>query len=114
MQVMNIKDYDIFDFHIFGTKGKILISGIGRDIYQYKIINSKEHSGFKELNHKFTKLCKSSPRPQFKMLAQNAIDCFKKKSNPLCDEVDSYKALCILNALIKSANNNSSKIKVKF
>ena len=114
IQVMNIKDYDIFDFHIFGSKGKILISGIGRDIYQYKIVNSKEHSGFKELNPKFIKLCRSSPRPQFKMLAQNAMDCFKKKSNPLCDEVDSYKALCVLNALIKSANNNSRKIKVKF
>ena len=59
MQVMNIKDYDVFDFHIYGSKGKILISGIGRDIYQYKIENSKEHSGFKELNPKYEKLCKS-------------------------------------------------------
>ena len=114
MQVMNIKDYDVFDFHIYGSKGKILISGIGRDIYQYKIENSKEHSGFKEINPKYEKLCKSSPRPQFKILAKNAIDCLKKRSKPLCDEIDSYKALCVLDAIIKSANNNSKKIKVKF
>jgi len=114
IQVMNIKDYDIFDFHIFGTKGKILITGIGRDIYQYKIINSQEHTGFRELNPKHKKLCKSSPRPQFKILAKNAIECFKNKSTPLCDEVDSYKTLCVLNAIIKSAKNNSKKIKIKF
>ena len=114
MQVMNIKDYDIFDFHIYGSKGKILITGIGREIHQIKVIDSNEHSGFKELATISNKLCRSNPRPQFKMLAKNALDCFKNKGKPLCNEVDSFKALCVLNALIKSAKNNSKKIKIKF
>ena len=33
MQSLNIKKYDIFDFHIYGTKGKLLITGIGRSIF---------------------------------------------------------------------------------
>jgi len=114
MQVMDIKNYDIFDFHIYGSKGKIMISSIGREVYHHKIIKSKEHSGFTELNSKSEKLCSHAPRPQFKILAKNAIDCFNNKKNALCSEVDSYKALCVLDALIKSAKNNSKKIKVKF
>ena len=49
IQNLDMKSYDNFDIHIFGTKGKILVSGIGRDIFHYKVIKSPEHSGFTEL-----------------------------------------------------------------
>ena len=47
-----MKDYDIFDFNIFGSLGKITITGIGRELKINKIIRSSEHSGFTELSGK--------------------------------------------------------------
>ena len=46
------KDYDIFDFNIFGSLGKITITGIGREVQINKIIKSTEHSSFTELSSK--------------------------------------------------------------
>ena len=114
IQILNIKDYDIFDFNIFGSKGKITISNIGRSISINKIIKSPEHSGFTELNDKRIPMCKSNPRPQFKKLSENAVKCYLSKSKPLCTGEDSYKALCILEALKESALRKSIKIKVKY
>ena len=99
----NIKDYDIFDFHIYGTKGKILITDIGRSILKYKIIKSPEHSGFTELSTDNEKLCKSDPRPQFEKLSKNALDCLKFKNKlPLCSAHDSHIDMIIINSIIKS------------
>ena len=116
MQSLNIKNYDIFDFHIFGTKGKLLITGIGRSIFKYKIVNSPEHEGFDELSLNPQRICKSSPRKQFLKLAQNATSCFQnKKIKPLCSAYDSYIDMEVIDKIILSAKNNSvlKKIKLK-
>ena len=114
-QSHNIKNYDIFDFHIYGSKGKILITSIGRRILNYKIIKSPEHTGFIELNHNSKKLCKSSPRPQFEKLSENAINCLNsKKTQPLCSAHDSYIDMLIINGIIKSAKlKRTIKIKLQ-
>jgi len=103
----NIKDYDIFDFYLYGTKGKILITGIGRSILRYKVIKSPEHSGFTELENIGTEICKSEPRNQFLTLSNNAIDCYLSlKSKPLCSAYDSYIDMKIINALLLSSRQN--------
>jgi predicted dehydrogenase len=103
-QSHNIKNYDIFDFHIYGSKGKILITSIGRRIFNYKIIKSPEHTGFTELDYNIKEMCKSSPRPQFQRLSDNAINCLNsKKTQPLCSAYDSYIDMLVINGIIKSA-----------
>lgn len=113
IQSLDMKSYDNFDIHIYGKKGKILISGIGRDILIYKIINSPEHSNFKELECFPKRMNLSKPRPQFRRLSQNAILCLKNKKKPLCDALQSLKDMIIIDAIIKSANNKSKKINLK-
>ncbi len=115
IQSLNIKDYDIFDIDIYGTKGKIKLTNIGRSILHYKIINSPEHSSFTELSSKAKNLCKDKPRKQFQLLAQNALACLKnKKAKPLCDAYDSHKDMIIIDKLINSSKKNSKLMKIKF
>ena len=115
IQSLNIKNYDIFDIHLYGSKGKIVISNIGRSILKYKIIKSPEHLGFTELSNKEISMCKNTPRKQFTLLSKNAVDCLKnKKALPLCDEIESYKAMVIIDGLIKSAKNKSKLKKINF
>jgi predicted dehydrogenase len=113
MQNLNIKDYDIFDFAIYGSKKKLKITGIGRTIQIKNIINSPEHSNFKELGKNYFSIC-DRPRDQFRRLAENALKCLDSKAYPLCDDVDSFKDMLIINQIIKSSKNNSKKIKVKY
>lgn len=114
LQNLDMKSYDNFDIHIFGKKGKILISGIGREILFYKVVTSPEHSGFTELSSKFIRLNKSKPRLQFQKLSNNAYDCLIKKKKPLCSAYESYKDMVIIDKLIKSSNKGSRLLKVKF
>jgi scyllo-inositol 2-dehydrogenase (NAD+) len=107
MHSHDIKDYDIFDFNIYGTKGKILITDIGRSILKYKIIKSPEHSGFTELETTGKKVCSSKPRDQFITLSNNAINCnLFKNFKPLCSAYDSFVDMKIINALLVSSKKN--------
>ena len=91
LQSLDIKSYDNFDFHIFGKKGKILITDIGRTVLFFPINKSPEHSGFTELSQKPKKLYGSKPRKQFLTLAENAVDCLlDKKTKPFCSAEDSF------------------------
>ena len=115
IQVLNIKKYDIFDFEIFFEKNKVKITGIGRDIYKYKIKKSQEHTNFTELNDDSRiRIAGPRPRNQFKLLEKNAIECLQGKGKPNSSGMDSYKALVIIDTLIESSKNNSKKIRVKY
>ena len=113
IQSLDMKSYDNFDIIIYGRKGKIEITDIGRRVLHYKIIKSPEHMGFTELTRKPIDLCKPKPRNQFGCLSKNAVLCFKGKNEvPLCDENDSLKDMDIINKLIASSQSNGKVIKV--
>lgn len=116
LQSLDMKSYDNFDFHIYGKKGKILITEIGRSILKFNVQRSPEHTGFTELSQKPVKLCKSKPRNQFAKLSKNAVECLKnKKVLPLCSALDSFIDMEIINKIVLSAKNKSilKKINVK-
>lgn len=114
MQSLNIKDYDIFDFYFYGSKGKISFTGIGRTANLHNIIQSPEHTNFTELNSKSFKIFGDKPRKQFRTLSENAIQCLlNKKTLPLCTAEDSFIDMKIIEAIKKSANNNSKITYIK-
>ncbi len=114
LQSLDIKSYDNFDFHIFGKKGKILITDIGRSIFKYGIQKSVEHSGFTELKQEYSKLCSSKPRKQFSMLSENAVKCLvNSHTQPLCSAQDSLIDMEIINNIILSAKQKSKGKNIK-
>jgi len=113
IQNLDMKSYDNFDIHIFGKKGKILISGIGRDILKFKVVKSPEHAGFTELTSSPQQLNNKKPRLQFNKLAQNALECFLYKKPPLCSALESYKDMIVIAKIIESADKKSKFLKVK-
>ena len=109
---LNMKSYDNFDIFIYGTKGLIVITGIGRTGLLYKVINSTEHTGFRELNLKPDILFGPKPRNQFGLLSKNAVDCFLKRKKSMCDSQESLIDMIIIDNLIKSSKQNSIKKKI--
>ena len=110
MQSLNMKDYDIHDIHLYGTKGKIEFTHIGRSIKHYKVIDSPEHQNFTELSLDYDYYLKETPRNQFEYLADNAIKCLNGEGTSLSTIEDSTIALKVLHAIEKSSKNNSEKI----
>lgn len=109
---LSMKSYDNFDIFIYGTKGLILITGIGRTGLLYKVINSSEHTGFRELSLKPNILFGPKPRNQFGLLSKNAVECFLKRKKSMCNSQESLIDMIIIDNLIKSAKQNSVKKKI--
>jgi len=112
IQSLNMKDYDIFDFYLYGKKGKIVFKNIGRDIEIYNVIDSPEHKGFTELGDNPVEKRGGVPRNQFGYLAKNVIDCIEGRATSLSTGEDSLKALQILLAMQESAQNNGKVTEV--
>ena len=81
----------------------ISIKGIGRDGFLYKVIKSKEHSGFTELDNNPKRLFGPKPRNQFGRLSKNVVQSIfsKNKKKSLCDSYESLVDMIVINKLIK-------------
>ena len=112
VQSLSMKDYDNFDFHIFGRKGKIVFKNVGRDIDIYFVRESDEHAGFTELAKEPSTRRGGMPRDLFRALADNAIDCLDGKATSLSSGEDSLKALQVLLAMKESARQDGRRVTV--
>ena len=113
IQNLDMKSYDNFDIHIYGTKGKILITDIGRKIIKYDVIKSPEHSGFTELSLSGKKISRGFARKQFEVLGENALNCLiNKKAEPLCGARDSFIDMLVIDKLIKSSKKNGKLLSI--
>lgn len=112
MQSLNIKDYDIMNYHFYGRKGLVVLKNIGRDIKIYKVYESPEHAGFTELTDSPVEWRGGKPRNQFSFLADNVIDCLEGRASSLSTGKDSLKALEVLLAMQKSAKENGKRIEM--
>ena len=113
IQSLNMKSYDNFDIYIYGSKGLIVIKGIGRDGFIYNVIKSSEHSGFTELDHKPKRIFGPKPRNQFGKLSENAVECMSNKNKkPLCDSYESLVDMIVIDKLLKSSKLNGKKLRI--
>jgi predicted dehydrogenase len=110
IQSLNIRDYDLFQFDIFGRAGKFSLRNIGRDIFVHKVISSPEHEGFTELSDAPTEVRGGAPREQFRYMADNVIDTLEGRAQPLSTGEDSLKALQILLAMQESVRGDGRKV----
>ena len=111
VQSLNMKDYDIYDAHLYGRKGQASLKNVGRDIELYNVIESSEHNGFTELrNTPHTTLGNGRPRDQFGFLAKNVVECLRGNASSLSTGEDSALALEILLAVRESTANNSAMV----
>jgi predicted dehydrogenase len=103
VQSLSMKDYDIFDVHIYGRRGKVLFRNIGRDIEVIPVVESVEHRGFTELASEPAERRGGKPRDLFRSLADNAVACLDGTATSLSTGEDSLKALAVLLAMRRSA-----------
>lgn len=112
VQSLSMKDYDIFDFHIYGRKGKVVFRNVGRDVEVIPVVESAEHQGFTELAGEPAERRGGQPRDLFRCLADNAVACLDGEAQSLSTGDDSLKALEVLLAMQRSAADGGRVVRL--
>jgi predicted dehydrogenase len=112
VQSLSMKDYDLFEFHFFGRRGRVVFKNVGRDIEIYRVIESGEHQGFTELENVPSERRGGAPRNLFRLLADNAVSCLEGQTSSLSTGEDSLKALEVLLAMHRSAAAGGSIVRL--
>jgi len=109
VQSLDVNCYTLFEFDIYGTKGRLRIQDNGFQISYWTAKESKKYLGYKEL------FSEKSPvgitkKTIMKNSIQNIVDCLSLESFPLCTGEDGGKALEIICAFHLSAKKCNKTI----
>jgi predicted dehydrogenase len=113
LQSGDMKAYDLFDVELYGTKGKAVLKAIGREVEIHRVVPSPEHEGFTELESLAGERRGGRPRDQFGFLAEHVLDCLEGRAVSISTGEDALRALEILQAVERSANEDGRRIRVE-
>ena len=113
LQSLNMKDYNIFDFYLYGRKGKAVYRNVSRDIDIYPVVEAPGHAGFTELSQEPLEHRGGEALDFFSGLGENAVDCLEGKAEPLSTGEDSVIALKVLLAIRESAEAGGMPVTLK-
>jgi predicted dehydrogenase len=105
LQSVAPQSYLMFEFDIYGTKGRLRIQDNGFNLSYWKANESLKYKGLNEL---------FIEEPPFKIVSKNMmknaakdiVECLKTGKEPACSGEDGLKSLEIICGFIKSANKD--------
>jgi predicted dehydrogenase len=109
VQSMDIKNYLIFEFDIYGSKGRIRIENNGFRSSYWSPVKSKRYLGINELVPQDIPFVFSQPA-MFKNAVINIVDCLSGKAQPACSGEDGVKALEMISAFHLSAKSGNKAV----
>lgn len=112
LQCLEVKDYAIFDIHLYGSKGYLEINRFGFSVEFTSVIDCIDFEGYRELDI-FNKKRLGKSRSFFANMVEHIVDCIEKRAIPISSGEDGLRALIVLFALKKSALENGKLINVK-
>ena len=106
VQSMDIKNYLIFEFDIYGSNGRLRMEHNGFKLSYWKATESQRYKGLNELMPEKSPVALSEPA-MFKNAIHDIVDCLKNKKQPACTGDDGVKALELISAFHLSAKAES-------
>lgn len=104
------KETLIFELDIIGSRGRMRVIDNGRICELYKYKNSRNYSGYEELERRPV----NKPKKQGNRLIlaiEDIIDCFEGRNRvPACSGEDGLKNIAVAHALINSADRKNRKV----
>jgi len=109
IQSLDAKNYLVFEFDIYGSKGRLRVEYNGFQLNYWRAVDSSRYAGFKELALEVSPIALSKPA-MFKNAVKNIVDCLQDQAPPACSGEDGVKALEIISAFHLSASAGSKAI----
>ncbi len=113
VQSLDMKSYDVMDFVLHGTKGKVVLGELGRQVSVYPVVPSAIHAGFTELSPDPSVRYGDAPPSYFGALGIHAYDVLAGRAEPLATGRDSVIARKVLHAMEESADVGGRVVRVK-
>jgi|SRR5579864_9342328 len=110
IHALDVKDYLVFEEDVLGSKGRLRILNNGSEVEYHTIIDSKNFSGYTELQE--THLPFELPKEREYMMEgiNHLVSCVENGIKPVSSGHDGLNALEALIALVKSADDESKKV----
>ena len=109
LQSLNVKDYTLFEFDIYGTKGRLRISDNGFKVKYWEARESKKYLGYKELFVGDAPV-RVTQKTIMRNAVQNIVECLSSEAMPACTGIDGVKSLEIICAFHASAMRGNMPI----
>ena len=111
LQSLDARYYRLFEFDIYGTRGRLRIEDNGFKVSYWQTQDSNEVAGFKVL------LKKDSPVPMMsksmmKNVTRNIVECLSCGAVPACTGTDGLKSLEIICAFHSSVMEGNKPVKL--
>lgn len=111
LQVLDVKDYAIFDLHLYGSEGCLRIERFGFTTRMLPVINCADFDGYKELDQ-LTTTSAGVSRSFFAEMVSHVVDCINGVSRPVSSGEDGLAALKVLLAMKESSDSGGTPIKL--
>lgn len=109
LQSLDAKNYTLFEFDIYGSKGRLRIQDNGFKLSYWAAKESKKYLGYKELFEE-TPSIKVAKKTIMKNAVQNIVNCLSSNALPHCTGEDGVKTLEIICAFHLSAKEGNKTI----
>ncbi len=110
LQSLDNSNYLIYEHHIFGTYGRIIIKRNGYGHESFRVDDSDLFLGYKELYENNEPLLKDPLGQPMLHAIENLVDCTLNNKKPLCGGYDGLAVIEIIEKLKNSAKNNGQRI----
>jgi len=109
IQSLDIKNYLVFEFDIYGSKGRLRIEHNGFKLSYWAPVKSERFAGLNELEPQEPPIRIPEPA-MFKNTVRDIVNCLQTKDQPACSGEDGVKALEIISAFHLSAKNDGKAV----
>ena len=113
LQSVAANSFLIFEFDIYGTKGRLRIENNGFNVSYWKVKESIKYSGYRELVAESAPI-KTPPKTMIKNAVQDIVECIQTSNEPACTGFDGYKALEMICAFQLSAREKNRFVSLPF
>jgi predicted dehydrogenase len=111
LQFLDVRDYSIFDAHLFGRNGSVALTRFGFEIERTALKPRVDVSGLMELDLD-GRTREGKPRSLMQTIVQHVVDCLDGHDSPICRGEDGLRAIEIVLALRESAARGGARIDI--
>ena len=112
LQAMEVKDYSIFETHLFGSRGTVSVDRFGYCVEWCRVIDCPDFAGYKEVD-RVQRTREGESRTFFASMAEHVVNCLEGRAKPCSTGEDGLRALRTLVALKLSAERNGQPVYLK-
>ena len=111
LQALEVRDYSIFDMHLYGRKGRLIIDRFGFSVERTPLRDCVDFAGYMEMDvdHRNRE---GTSRSLMAPIVEHVVACLEGREKPVSRGEDGLAAFKVLLALQESAEAGGRKIKV--